>query len=216
MFGIAHHRIPAATTGAGYATLMPGYLAGLLDGYPDGDVTVKLGTLPSEPVEVSRRRVDRFRRPPSTRTATGSPTANSSSSTRSARMPQTAAVAASTCSRTEPLVHGRFADGPPRLEMSTVVLAGVEASAELLAELNDHNRHLGLARVALDGSDVVMQADLLVSSLDEAELRTTAAWIGEQTRGSWRRSSPPCSAAPTPTGAPKSPVDHPPRPRPIA
>ena len=83
----------------------------------------------------------------------------------------------------EPLVHGRFADGPPRLEMSTVVLAGVEPSAELLAELNDHNRHLGLARVALHGSDVVMQADLLVSSLDEAELRTTAAWIGDQTRG---------------------------------
>ena len=63
--------------------------------------------------------------------------------------------------------------------MTSVVLAGVEPSAELLAELNDLNRHLGLARVALHGSDVVMQADLLVKSLDEAELRTTAAWIGE-------------------------------------
>jgi hypothetical protein len=179
-FGIAHHRVPAATTGTAYATLMPGYLAGLLDGYPDGDVTVKLGRLPDDTVEVHADGWNGF---VTAVDEDGDWLARAEDLLVEAFGPDaTEGAANSYALASEPHIHGRFADGPPRLEMSTVVLVGVEPSADLLAELNDHNRHLGLARVALHGTNVVMQADLLVSSLDEAELRTTAAWIGEQTR----------------------------------
>ena len=84
---------------------------------------------------------------------------------------------------TEPDVSGRFSAEPPwRLEVSSIVLTDVEPSADLLSELNDHNRHLGLARVAWHGGSVVMQADLLIDSLDAGELRTTVRWLRHHTR----------------------------------
>ena len=74
----------------------------------------------------------------------------------------------------EPFVRALLSAEPPwRLEVSAVVLTDVAPSPDLFHELNDHNHHLGMARVAWENGSVVMRSDLLVASLDAAALRTT-------------------------------------------
>ena len=160
---------------------MPGALAALLDVYEEDEILVKLPHLPCNPLELSW---DGW-------TATVTQVDFDDGWTERAEAAITEAFgpdAAAPCEHgafqlaTHPSVVARFATEPPwRLEVSSVLLAGVTPTPELHAELNDQNRHLGLARVAADHGAVVMQSDLLAESIDAAQLRTTVWWIQHHT-----------------------------------
>ena len=159
---------------------MPGAIAALLDAYPEEEILVKLPRLPFDRVELSGHgwtgsipQVD----------LEGDWPADAEEVILEVFGPEAVDSSNGVYSlASDPDVRGHFSDESPwRLELSAVVLSDVAASSELLSELNDHNRHLGLARVAWSDGAVVMHGDLLIESLDAAELRTTVRWMRHHT-----------------------------------
>lgn len=70
-------------------------------------------------------------------------------------------------------VYARLVVGnPPRLAIFAVVVDEVEATEDLLAELNDLNAHIGFVRVALSDGAVVVAGDLVAATVDHAEIVT--------------------------------------------
>jgi hypothetical protein len=68
---------------------------------------------------------------------------------------------------------------PPTLRVFAVVLSGIEASPELMTELNDLNVNGTFARVFHVDDEVRVQVDLLAETLDPVELRTAIDRIGD-------------------------------------
>ena len=97
------------------------------------------------------------------------------------------------------LLYLRLIDGDPEAGTPDTVCAfailatGVDSSPELLTELNDLNRNVRFARLYWAHGVVCVDTELLLSSLDAAELghacRTIAALAAR-----WRRCSEPCTA----------------------
>ena len=67
----------------------------------------------------------------------------------------------------------------PVLQVFAVVLSGIEASAELMAELNDLNASSAFARLFHIGDQVLAEVDLAAATLDPYELDTAIRRIHE-------------------------------------
>ena len=62
-------------------------------------------------------------------------------------------------------------DEPVRIQVFAVAVDGVEHSAELLSELNDHNARLGFARCFWMNDQVLVECDLMAGTTEAAELQ---------------------------------------------
>jgi hypothetical protein len=68
-------------------------------------------------------------------------------------------------------VYGRFLPGDPSvLQVFAIVLHDVESTAELLAELNDHNASLRFVRTFWVPNQILVESHLVASTLDREEL----------------------------------------------
>jgi len=68
-------------------------------------------------------------------------------------------------------------DDPPRVRIFSVVLRGVEESADLLRELNSINASSYLARAFMVDDEVVVGWELIAETLDDVELQLTCGQI---------------------------------------
>jgi hypothetical protein len=77
-------------------------------------------------------------------------------------------------------IYGRLVFGDtPVLQVFSVVVNGIEASADLLAELNDLNAGLHFARLFQIEDQVLAEVDLVAETLDVGELRVAIDRIGQ-------------------------------------
>ena len=77
-------------------------------------------------------------------------------------------------------IFGRLMLGEPAVfQVFSVVLAGIEAGAELYAELNDLNAGLQFARLFHVDGQILAEVDLLADTLDGDELEVAIGRIGE-------------------------------------
>ena len=68
-------------------------------------------------------------------------------------------------------------DDPPRVRIFSVVLRGVDESADLLRELNSINASSYLARAFMVEDEVVVGWELIAETLDDVELQLTCAEV---------------------------------------
>ncbi|MBS1838763.1 MAG: DUF3293 domain-containing protein, partial [Actinobacteria bacterium] len=61
-------------------------------------------------------------------------------------------------------------DEPVRIQVFAIAVDGVEASAELFTELNDHNARIGFARCFWLNDQVLVECDLMAGTTEAAEL----------------------------------------------
>lgn len=62
-------------------------------------------------------------------------------------------------------------DEPVRIQVFAIAVDGVEASAELFTELNDHNARIGFARCFWLNDQVLVECDLMAGTTEAAELQ---------------------------------------------
>ncbi len=70
--------------------------------------------------------------------------------------------------RTSTPSYARLADGPPRLQIFAVALHNIEATPELLNELNVINAQISLARAFTVGAQVLVEGEILADTIDPA------------------------------------------------
>lgn len=67
---------------------------------------------------------------------------------------------------------------PDRVQLFAVLAGDVETSADVLSELNDINATIGFGRVFLADRQIVVDAELLLDTLDEPELDHALQTVG--------------------------------------
>lgn len=75
-----------------------------------------------------------------------------------------------------------FEPAPATVQVFAVLLTDIEASPDLLRELNDLNASMTYARIFHTDGAVMAEVDLLAETLDESELRTAIERIGSEAR----------------------------------